>query len=87
MDLPEWCVYQIQSVDDPVICEERGIILGGLICVATCPFLGDPVDCQPNAPDPKVDFRVIDNGCTFNAVSLDRCEPCVPGAPQFRRIN
>ena len=86
-DQPLWCLYQVTLVfSDPAICEARGIFPGSLICVTPCPFPGDMLDCDPEAVG-FVNFRTIDNDCLFQVLPLNGCEPCPPGAFQFRRIN
>lgn len=85
---PVWCVYDIINVvqGDPGICADRGIFVGGRICVTPCPFPGDLIDCDPDGTG-VVRFRTVGNNCVFDAVPKDGCEPCPPGTTQWTRIN
>ncbi len=83
----QWCLYEVLTVTNPLECKQFGIFPGQIFCVAPCPFPGDPEDCQPNFPDPTVDFRVVGTGCVIHCIALDGCEPCPSGNKQWRRIN
>jgi hypothetical protein len=86
-DAPEWCVYIVETIESPD-CKQFELFSGRQICVAPCPFPGDPVPCQPNAPDPLVRFRVVGTNCTFVARAVRGCEPCPPEAnSRWNRIN
>ena len=81
-----WCVYDIISVQgDPFKCKQRGIFVGGEICVTPCPFPGDIADCDPDGTGSVV-WRTL-NGCKFVAVPRNGCEPCPDGISRWRRIN
>jgi len=54
--------------------------------VTPCPFPGDLVDCDPEGTG-TVQFQTVDNGCLFQVVPLNGCEPCPPGATQWTRLN
>ena len=86
-DDPIWCVYEVTNVfGNPIICKNRGIFVGGFICVTPCPFPGDPADCDPDGTG-FVTFTTVGNGCKFRVALVNGCQPCLPGATQWTRIN
>ena len=85
-DEPIWCVYQVTSVANPLICKQRGIFIGAIICVTPCPFPGDLIDCDPDGLG-HVLFQTVGNLCKFVVVPLNGCETCPAGTIQWRRIS
>ncbi len=86
-DEPVWCVYDVVNVHgNPVICKNRGIFVGGTLCVTPCPFPGDIADCDPDGAG-FIKFRAVFNGCEFDAVPQNGCTTCPAGKTQWKRIN